>query len=469
MRPRTGGRSGFCAVGLLAAVATLSLSDYSERVKSEVEAQIRQTLGVNESADRLQGVVSLVTDDCFFLQGEEDAMKVLRAGGEKIAPGERVEIAGRPSLEGGRVVFVAKTVRTLSRDCLPAPMPAKGADLVFVARTDADRRRDINWRRVALSGRVIGLTESGFAMEVDGIPVTVASQALPDFMHDAERTRPPVRVVCVPELILDQSTLFGRPRDVIGVKAHISGPEDVTLVPDLRYRLNCRESLVRRAAFALIAVLGAALLVLFGFLVRQARRQLRTSTLMRERRRMADDLHDTIEQHLVGAGMLLQVGRTKEAREILVRAKREMRDIVWGLKNDDMMRLSPAEMIREYVREENRKGVTRLDAKLVGLPEHLDASQMRDLSLILREAVGNAVKHGGARKIALASDPLDGGWMLRIANDGAPYDPTKAPGAAEGHFGLEGMKARARRLGAELTIAVDRGRTVVALTCRRES
>ena len=185
---------------------------------------------------------------------------------------------------------------------------------------------------------------------------------------------------------------------------------------------------------------------------------------MHERKRMADDLHDTIEQHLVGAGMLLQLGKTREARDILVRAKREMRDIVWGLKNDDMMRLTPAEMLREYAKTENRKGVYRIDTRLTGLPGHMDASQMRDLSLIVREAVGNAVKHGDAKKIAITCDATEaGGWLLRIANNGKPFDLANAPGPTEGHFGLEGMKARARRLGAEIDISLRDSWTVVSL------
>lgn len=115
-------------------------------------------------------------------------------------------------------------------------------------------------------------------------------------------------------------------------------------------------------------------------------------------------------------------------------------------------------MIREYAKAETKKGVCRVETHLAGLPERLDAAEMRDLSLVLREAVGNAVKHGKARKVAIASDPLpDGGWRLRISNDGAPFDAQTARGASEGHFGVEGMKARARRFGAELTLGVESG------------
>ncbi len=185
---------------------------------------------------------------------------------------------------------------------------------------------------------------------------------------------------------------------------------------------------------------------------------------MAERKRMADDLHDTIEQHLVGAGMFLKLNRLKEAEEILVRAKREMRDIVWGLKNDDMMRLSPADMIRQLAKEENKKGIYRVDTRLEGLPAHLEAAQMRDLSLIVRESIGNAIKHGGAKKIAIAADGNGEHWTLRVANDGKPFDPATAPGPSEGHFGVEGMRQRARRIGATVSFVERSGWMVMEVT-----
>ena len=89
---------------------------------------------------------------------------------------------------------------------------------------------------------------------------------------------------------------------------------------------------------------------------------------------------------------------------------------------------------------------------------------MRDLSLVVREAVGNAVKHGGAKKIAVTCDAsAGGGWLLRVANDGTPFDPATAPGAADGHFGVEGMRQRARRLGATISFSTRDGWTVLTL------
>ena len=160
---------------------------------------------------------------------------------------------------------------------------------------------------------------------------------------------------------------------------------------------------------------------------------------------------------------MLKLGRLQEAEGALVRAKREIRDIVWGLMNDDMMRQSPADMVRELAKEENKKGIYRVDTRLVGLPQSLSPSAMRDLSLIVRESIGNAVKHGGARKIAISSEIVDGKWRLQIANDGSHFDPQAVPGAKDGHFGLEGMRQRAVRLGAKLSFSVRKNWMVVEL------
>ena len=148
---------------------------------------------------------------------------------------------------------------------------------------------------------------------------------------------------------------------------------------------------------------------------------------------------------------------------MLVRAKAELRNIVWGLKNDDMMRLSPAEMLRQTAELETMKGIFRISTRIGGLPDRMSAQEMRDLSLIVREAIGNAVKHGGAKKIAITCDANGNGWKLRIANDGTPFDPSTSPGAAEGHFGLEGMRERAKRLGASVEISTNKLWTVVSV------
>ena len=424
----------------------LSIGEYTAEVRGKVVRKVREALGGGKAAE-VSGIVTHVAPGLFFLQSEKDGLKILRSGSLP-AIGDEVTVTGAPSLEGGRVVFEARDWKRLGQEEIPAARKVKSSDLV-----DDDAESSVNWLRVVIEGRAIGVTENGFALNVDDVPVNVMVSPLPDFLTGCERTHPKVSVTGVAELMLDQSALMGRDGYVMGVKINVSHGEDIVLEPDLAYLSAKRDRLFVLAVAVLVGALAVGLVVFLVVIFRQRRGMFRTRTIMAERKRMADDIHDTIEQHLVGAGMLLKINRLKEAQDVLVRAKRELRDIVWGLKNDDMMRLTPAEMLRQLAHDENIKGIYRVDTRIEGMPSTMDAAAMRDLSLIVRESIGNAVKHGGAKKIAISSDALEnGGWRLRVSNDGEPFDPATAPGAKEGHFGLEGMKQRARRIGAGLTI-----------------
>ena len=446
----------------------VTLGEYSLEARRTLEGRLAAALRDLGRKAEVSGIVTAVGDDCFFLQQDTDGLRVLTDGalaasGRLPAVGSVVAVSGRPILEGGRVVFAAQTMDARGTAELPPARAVGAKDLVY---TGPDSERDVNWLLVEVEGRALGLTERGFALDLDGVPVNVLSRALPDFLENCAQTHPKVRVRGVAEVMLDQSALFGRPRFAVGVRLTAQSAADIVFVPDATYLLNVRDRRVMLAGVALMGLLLLALGAAGAAIFRQRRRSFRTATLMAERKRMADDLHDTIEQHLVGAGMLVNLGRTKEAQDVLVRAKREIRDIVWGLKNDDMMRLSPTALIRQLAHDETTRGICRVEAKLEGLPAKMDARSMRDLSLIVREAIGNAVKHGGAKKVAISSDALaDGGWLLRIANDGRPFDAAQAPGPADGHFGLEGMRERARRLRATVSFSTRGGWTVVSVTC----
>jgi len=440
------------------AAREMSIGDYSNEVRTRVVSKMREALSADGGIAEVSGTVTFAGWGAFFLQRDNDGLKVF-CNGKLPSAGDIVTVEGSPSLEGGRVVLVAKEWNKTSSSELPEACPVLRNELI-----ESSVSGGVNWLRVALAGRVIGVTEKGFAMSVDGVPVNVVAKRIPDFLHDAGVTHPKVTVHGVAELLLDLASVIDGRSEVIGVKVNVSSPGDIALVPDIEYFARRNGRLTMFALMGFAAFLAAALAIFGLLLLRQRARLFRSRTIMEERRRMADDLHDTIEQHLVGAGMMLGLGRIKEAQDALARAKRETRDVVWGLKNDDMMRLSPAEMLHELAHDETAKGLFRVESRLEGLPQRLDAAQMRDLSLIVREAIGNAVKHGGAKKIAMSSEPVGhGGWLLRISNDGTPFDPAMAPGAAEGHFGLEGMRQRALRLGAEVSIARRKAGMVVEI------
>ncbi len=74
---------------------------------------------------------------------------------------------------------------------------------------------------------------------------------------------------------------------------------------------------------------------------------------------------------------------------------------------------------------------------------------------IAQEAIDNARRHAGARRIAVALATAGAEIMIGVTDDGAGFDPAQV--RAKGH-GLAGLALRVRLLGGRLEIDSARGR-----------
>ena len=84
------------------------------------------------------------------------------------------------------------------------------------------------------------------------------------------------------------------------------------------------------------------------------------------------------------------------------------------------------------------------------LQERLPLNVEEVLYRISQEALHNVVKHAAARQVTLAIDRVRGGLRLRIADDGKGFDQSSVP---DGHLGLAGMRARAEKIGAAMSVS----------------
>ncbi|MBQ1345975.1 MAG: hypothetical protein IIY62_06380 [Kiritimatiellae bacterium] len=204
-------------------------------------------------------------------------------------------------------------------------------------------------------------------------------------------------------------------------------------------------------------VLACALAVLLALWLRVRRERREAAVIAAERRRMAADLHDTIEQHLAGANLLaasvMQLdGAPENVRDamrhlmsLLANAKMEVRSAVLNLREVGGETETLDAAIARLAAALAKTGV-RTHRLLRGLPGNIPEGARQDMLLILQEAATNAVKHGRARTILFTCDPrADGGFVLRVLNDGAPFEVDRALGPETGHYGLSGMRERALR------------------------
>ena len=84
-------------------------------------------------------------------------------------------------------------------------------------------------------------------------------------------------------------------------------------------------------------------------------------------------------------------------------------------------------------------------------PGPLGADREIALYRICQEAVSNACKYSGADAVEVALAVRDGILTLRVADDGAGFDPAR-PQAKGSGLGLGGMRERAGLVGGDLAI-----------------
>jgi signal transduction histidine kinase len=222
---------------------------------------------------------------------------------------------------------------------------------------------------------------------------------------------------------------------------------------------------------ALCVVLLLALLwMAYRLRVRHLQRQFDVTLNARvgERTRIARDLHDTLLQSFHGLLLRFQTAlsllpdRPGDARQVLASAIdqaadaiTEGRDAVQGLRASAAEGNDLADAFRaigEELGNVNGKDVSlRVDVQ--GAPRDLHPIVRDEVFRIGSEALRNAFRHAAARQIEVELRYDDRQLRLRVRDDGKGIDPEvlRAEGR-EGHFGLHGMRERAKLVGGKLTI-----------------
>ena len=90
-------------------------------------------------------------------------------------------------------------------------------------------------------------------------------------------------------------------------------------------------------------------------------------------------------------------------------------------------------------------------------PARVSALFQYHLLRIAREAVANAGRHADPTRIEVYLRAGSEGLVLEVIDDGIGFD-VAAGESRHGHFGLRGMRERARRMGATLMIDSEGGR-----------
>ncbi|MDX1416903.1 MAG: 7TM-DISM domain-containing protein [Candidatus Promineifilaceae bacterium] len=202
--------------------------------------------------------------------------------------------------------------------------------------------------------------------------------------------------------------------------------------------------------------------------------QSRNLVAVKERNRLARELHDSVTQTLFTASVIAeaiplmwdkdpQVARYDSERISLILrgALAEMRSLLLELRSDERYNQSLGQLLTtlaEIGQSRSRSKIAVVAADDVELPRAVNMAFYR----IAREALNNVINHARATQIEISLFQDRDQVELHIEDNGIGFDPQKVP---DGHLGIAIMTERAIQIGGDLQIKSAPGKgTAVIVT-----
>jgi signal transduction histidine kinase/ligand-binding sensor domain-containing protein len=197
----------------------------------------------------------------------------------------------------------------------------------------------------------------------------------------------------------------------------------------------------------------------------QAAWNTRLEERLAERTRLAQDLHDQLLQNAMGVSLQLEatdslIDETHAAKRHLVRAldlSRALlgqgREVLRDLRAKTRHAVDITRVLSRTIEEYQQKGEPASTLIVEGAPRTLNPLVAEDFVQIGRQALANAFQHAAAKKIEVFLFYRASELCLEVEDNGCGIDTRIAKAGKPGHYGLIGMRERAERIGAVLTIA----------------
>ncbi len=216
----------------------------------------------------------------------------------------------------------------------------------------------------------------------------------------------------------------------------------------------------------LCVVFGAIIVwVIYRLRVLQISRAIsaRFDERLAERTRMARELHDTFLQTIQGSKLVADRAlkpstdaiRMHQALEQLSvwlrRATEEGRAALNSLRTTTTQTNDLADSLRRVTENGLIPSSMAVTFSVVGDAREMHPIVRDEIYRIGYEAIRNAFAHSSASRMEVELRYADD-LALRVSDSGTGIDPAIADTGKDGHFGLQGMRERAARIGGKLTI-----------------
>lgn len=411
------------------------------------------------------GTLLTIWQSCHALLLLKDSRKALISSSEPVAcrRGDVVEVIGYPSTDGFTLHLVRANVRPISQ------RPVNEPETLVITDQDVGNRLSspslvkysLQGRRIQLTGMIAEFNENQrargfFSLAIAGHLLDVDFSSQPAAAKGiVSGCRVQIVGTCV--LATENWAAISNGLQFNGIKVVIDKADGLTILQYPPWWTPGRLTAV--VVILLLAIVGCMVWnrmlhhlsekrgqELFRERSASALAELRTD----ERTRLAVELHDSLSQILTGAAMQLDAGEVGVAKRILASCRRELRSCLWDLRSKAIDAERFADAIRETLAPHlgNRQALIDIDFPSSAISESLRHVALR----IIREATVNAVRHGRTTTIAISGELCGRKLVFSVADDGRGFDPTTAQGACSGHFGILGMRERAKAFNGSVTI-----------------
>jgi signal transduction histidine kinase len=216
----------------------------------------------------------------------------------------------------------------------------------------------------------------------------------------------------------------------------------------------------------------------------QIARRLRAQfeTRAADRARIADELHDTLIQDLAALTLQAEIADDQLPKEpdaakhtldtlrtrmqqVVSDGRRGMTELHLGVPGGDDL----AEALSRAAQELRGPNGPSFHIVVQGQPRALHPLVGDEVYRIAREALANAFRHSAAHRIDVEVSFARKELRVRVHDDGRGVSDEVVQAGRPGHFGLQGMRTRARNIGATLNVwsRVDVGTEVAVIVPAR--
>ena len=439
-------------------------------------AQLRPSQLASAGRHKATGHVLAVWGASHVLVRTKDAELINASLSSEALPpiGSSVEIVGLPETDLYRLNLTHAAWRPVSGDSV-AQDPPLSVTVQDILKDDLGRTRinpSFHGRRITLAGTIRSINtgkKTEMLIDSDGtfIPIEVRSA-------DNRQTSASVgcRIEATGTCVLSvdnwrQNTIFPQ---IKGFLLVVPSPDGIRIVERPPWWTPTR----------LVAVIAVMLVLLVAILIWNAslrilserkgralfkaqESKIESELRVDERTRLATELHDYLAQNLTAISYQVSAvqsayaennsctgGLLKTIDRMLQSCRIELRRCLWDLRSDTLNEKDFTLALRNTILPVS--GNAALNIRFPVRRSRLSDTTAQAILSIVRELVSNSVRHGKASVIRIAGSHDDTSLRFSVFDNGSGFDPEARLGQGDGHFGLDGVSDRVKRLGGTFTI-----------------